>query len=625
MQPVTQYLKSAIETRRLRQSGLFDAGAYLRCNDDLEYTAFRATVHYCRHGRFENRETGQDPVSRWLTPVVIKGRVSAAAVRDLLSAVPRGCDAAPAENVIDDFSRDHGLIAEEFWFHFYQARQEYDAAHERLDRLPMEAAFLHHYASARRHLRLDRLREAHRWSLEAMERPGGQPVEFYVAAREIADAVGFEACPELDFHRRLVHAFSEKAVVTPARKWAALWQVGYPYIPDGSDAAAAVRACLPEGLRGMLPASIGEVYSTAAGWGPVLNALSLNQLTGQAHLVQWTGGVWRPPAAGMAGEALTVRVPGEGYWRLAQTPGTHALLLSGFRCAARAAGEVGMPVLPRPATLIFDVRGPAGRPTLSYHTISNPDQNYLNYKESALPGYFQFDRTGYSGWASGTGATPPAEADQPAADAFFDTLREKYVDGRVTKYAQAMPETDLPGGQFILVALQVPDDTVSALAHMSVEDMVAATADQAAQTGARVVIKRHPLDRSGAMGTRLEALIAAHGNVTLSEAPIFDLVRQAECVVTVNSGVGLEALLYLKPVITTGASDYGACTIEARTPDELKAALAELEQGLPAHLEPDALKRWLHQYFTQCCFTPDTVPQSFLDALHALRAGGEGG
>jgi len=42
----------------------------------------------------------------------------------------------------------------------------------------------------------------------------------------------------------------------------------------------------------------------------------------------------------------------------------------------------------------------------------------------------------------------------------------------------------------------------------------------------------------------------------MSDASVHDLISGANAVFTVNSGVGLEALLHGRPVVVTGECDY---------------------------------------------------------------------
>src|SRR5690606_19551086 len=91
-------------------------------------------------------------------------------------------------------------------------------------------------------------------------------------------------------------------------------------------------------------------------------------------------------------------------------------------------------------------------------------------------------------------------------------------------------------------------------------------------SGGAVVVKRHPMCRSKEIGEALREAEEA-GSIRVSDASIHQLIASARCVVTVNSGVGAEALLQLKPVVTTGRSDYAAATRRVRSQEELYAVL----------------------------------------------------
>ena len=66
-----------------------------------------------------------------------------------------------------------------------------------------------------------------------------------------------------------------------------------------------------------------------------------------------------------------------------------------------------------------------------------------------------------------------------------------------------------------------------------------------------VVIKRHPLDTRSDLSS-----FAKEAHVVLSQHSIHDIIPDASAVITANSGVGFEALLYKKAVYTSGHSDY---------------------------------------------------------------------
>lgn len=89
--------------------------------------------------------------------------------------------------------------------------------------------------------------------------------------------------------------------------------------------------------------------------------------------------------------------------------------------------------------------------------------------------------------------------------------------------------------------------------------------------GWRVVFKRHPKEQAGN-----QLLDAPDPRVlVVREASIHDLIAAADAVAVFSSNVGLEALLYGKPVIAGGKPCYGGkgLTIDVRTSEDLPAAL----------------------------------------------------
>jgi hypothetical protein len=77
------------------------------------------------------------------------------------------------------------------------------------------------------------------------------------------------------------------------------------------------------------------------------------------------------------------------------------------------------------------------------------------------------------------------------------------------------------------------------------------------------------------------------------------LVQAADGVVVLGSTVGLEALLYEKPVLTMGRpfySGYGV-TLDVETTDDLRVPLAELRTFRP---DQERTRRFLHAAWRSC-------------------------
>jgi capsule polysaccharide modification protein KpsS len=111
-------------------------------------------------------------------------------------------------------------------------------------------------------------------------------------------------------------------------------------------------------------------------------------------------------------------------------------------------------------------------------------------------------------------------------------------------------------------------------------------------SGVRVVAKRHPYCRSATIERALKDLVAA-GDLIVDDGSVRDLIAGALAVVTVNSGVGFEALVHGKPVITTGRSAYGYAAHPVADADELTVAL----RNFPAH-ETQRARRLFDYYLS---------------------------
>lgn len=255
-------------------------------------------------------------------------------------------------------------------------------------------------------------------------------------------------------------------------------------------------------------------------------------------------------------------------------------LLQFTRNLVEEAREAGLTVYPRLQT------GIAGASTVSrdraaftWHTRDCGRDSHYHLKIGSLYGHFIIDDKGYSGWGS-IAEVPLAEVtrdvDQLVADKHWEDLCHDLVSGGRSKYSQAEEAVPSDWKGFVFLPMQVADDTVAQLAWIDTLSLLTALIEWAKISGAMVVVKRHPMCRSKEIEGVIEEARNA-GYIQVSGANIHNLIARARCVVTVNSGVGAEALLQLRPVITTGRSDYAPATIKARTIEQLYLALEDLE------------------------------------------------
>lgn len=125
----------------------------------------------------------------------------------------------------------------------------------------------------------------------------------------------------------------------------------------------------------------------------------------------------------------------------------------------------------------------------------------------------------------------------------------------VPEHPPALPE------RFVFFPLQVRQDsqlTVHSPVYgngldQAVDDLSSALAARAPDT--RLVVKLHPADRRK---TDYDAVIRRHPDVVwIGSGDVRDILRRSSAVVTVNSTVGVEALVFDKPVVVLGNAAYG--------------------------------------------------------------------
>ena len=240
---------------------------------------------------------------------------------------------------------------------------------------------------------------------------------------------------------------------------------------------------------------------------------------------------------------------------------------------------------------------------ISYHTNAPANPLRLHIQESPLAGCSSFDNSGFAGFSSI--ATDHAQiarfvSDVPAGILEQNQLEmhDRYVAANISKYLQPTDSKPIPG-PYVFVALQIPTDIVSRLAWISGTDLLRGVVDHYRGTGVSVVVKRHPF--CGSMGVQgcLDELEAA-GDIIRTNNSIHSLIASAQCVITVNSGVGLEALIHGKSVIVSGQCDYTYAARTVRNRDELV-------QTLSGDISPDERRiRELLYYYVRRFTVPAT-------------------
>ncbi|WP_222869600.1 hypothetical protein ROLI_046000 (plasmid) [Roseobacter fucihabitans] len=300
-----------------------------------------------------------------------------------------------------------------------------------------------------------------------------------------------------------------------------------------------------------------------------------------------------------------IEVPVE--WMTSAIASEATLTTACFTQLVQAAQALEARVETTPAQMYSDAapRLPApGQVCISYHS-HGVEENVWRVKESYLPGYFTFDRFGYSGFSElakypDRFAQDIAAFDLTEARAKVAACKAAFLDANRSKYAQ--PESQaakLPEG-FVFFPLQTVHDAVAQFAHIRQVDAISYLARASAAAGVALVIKRHPYCQDTGITGALENVTQTYPNVTLVDAPIGELISKAQAVVGANSGVLFEALIAGKPVFSFADSDFAQATQQITDPSDLKAAFEPYSGPDSNHI-----LRFLGWYLSSYCFELD--------------------
>jgi hypothetical protein len=232
----------------------------------------------------------------------------------------------------------------------------------------------------------------------------------------------------------------------------------------------------------------------------------------------------------------------------------------------------------------------------------------LNSAKAYLPGYYSIDPWGYRMF-SATAALPfPGPTDVPVDQTVLQTLQDRTITHRRSLHRQPAAASEVPAG-VIAVFLQAEDDReVGEKCHLTYREMIRALRRR--DDPRPIWIKPHPKDRNLESYEFLGRQMHRDRRVALYHGNIHDLLAQAAVVVTINSAVGIEALVHEKPVILCGDCDFHHICETVRSSDQMDAAIARAE--LRMHKGDWPFAAYLSWFFGQIAVdgrAPDRVDQ----------------
>lgn len=171
------------------------------------------------------------------------------------------------------------------------------------------------------------------------------------------------------------------------------------------------------------------------------------------------------------------------------------------------------------------------------------------------------------GWSAASSKYPFDAATKPVrmGGAYRDYRRRMRVGLLKSKFAQVTRRSaghlrrsgDIPfwGKPYIFFPLQVPhDQSIQYFCDHAEMEVLVSLFGWAARRGVEVTVKPHPANMKSM--EPFIRLAKETSNVRVSHANIEDLISNSSAVYTINSGVGFEAILHGKPIVTFGKVEY---------------------------------------------------------------------
>jgi hypothetical protein len=214
------------------------------------------------------------------------------------------------------------------------------------------------------------------------------------------------------------------------------------------------------------------------------------------------------------------------------------------------------------------------------------DKRVRFYMQEIYPYFFTIDTQGWGGTHSLRQSTHYLNVKNTEnAKQFIENIKRQ----KETKYKQIT--TTLPNFD-IFFPLQVPnDDALKFGAPHSLKKIVRAVIHWAKNKKVRILFKIHPK----AKYTIPISLFSFSPYIkVIKNGNIHDILSKATCVFTVNSGVGFEALLYQKPLVTFGNSSYESLSVPSILTDiSIQAAY---EKAVLSPIKSETYLKWLEWY-----------------------------
>jgi hypothetical protein len=233
----------------------------------------------------------------------------------------------------------------------------------------------------------------------------------------------------------------------------------------------------------------------------------------------------------------------------------------------------------------------------------NPKTPALYYMQTPVPYLFTLDERG---WGAGCKDYPFNIEGVGSGKAWRDL--QARADRNESKFDQPprrsreelVAEGLIPDVPFLFFPCQIPhDETIRFHSTVEEAEAIEGMAGWAREHGVPVVFKPHPVNLPSM--EPLKAIAPPEdGLIYWSDASVHDLIAHSKAVFTINSGVGLEALIAGRPVAVFGMAEYDSAAVRVAS-----TALHHIQDAYDKLETPQNLSRFFDWFVNEHTFSAE--------------------
>jgi len=221
----------------------------------------------------------------------------------------------------------------------------------------------------------------------------------------------------------------------------------------------------------------------------------------------------------------------------------------------------------------------------------------LYYMQMVYPWTFSIDPSGWLSSAFHWPISPKYHEEHPRYEE-LSTLAGRNIskfDQPNLGNASSLPE------RFMLLPLQLPhDENIVLHSSVSMAQALHATLGYSTVLDIPVVVKPHPINPSAMVDMKkvFDFFANTEYQFWVDDVSIHECLENAESVFTVNSGVGMEAIMHNKPVFSFGESEYDEVSHELRSYDSI--VIEELYEDKNKYVPQykDFIESWCEMHYS---------------------------